>query len=262
MLVTLCSLDIKWEDKAYNLEKLESLVSSFDFKPNLIVLPEMFSTGFTMNTSLAEPMDGPTVMWLKTKAAQVDCAIVASLPIVSDGGIFNRSLFVTPDGVIAYYDKRHLFRMGEENQHYSSGAERCIVEYMGVKFSLNICYDIRFPVWSRNRDNEYDVLVNIANFPTSRIKVIEPLVKARAIENMSYMLFVNRIGADKECTYSASSMAVDFKGNSIGVEPHLPLAQEIMPGVQIINVELDMLALQEFRSGFPAWKDADDFRFV
>lgn len=265
MLATLCSLNMIWEDKARNLEKLESLFSSFDFKPDVVILPEMFTTGFTMNTSLAEPMDGETVAWMKRQAAKMDCAIIGSIPVIEDGKIFNRALFVKPSGIVEYYDKRHLFRMGEENLHYTVGFEKCIVEYKGVRFALNICYDIRFPVWSRNIDNEYDVLVNVANFPSSRIKVIEPLVRARAIENLCYTLFVNRTGSDKGCTYTASSMAVDFKGNSIGDILEIKgnstedISEQISYSPQIIKVELDMSALQQFREKFPAWKDADHF---
>lgn len=265
MLVTLCSTDIEWENAASNLKKLEALFSLFTFKPQLIILPEMFSTGFTMNPLAAERMkDSKSLQWMKNMARKMDCAIVGSLAIndnVSEKAekLVNRAFFVYPNGSYKYYDKRHLFRMGEENRHYLSGDKKVIAEYNGIKFNLNICYDLRFPIWSRNVGNEYDVLINVANFPASRIKVTEPLVKARAIENQSYMLFVNRIGEDMQCKYCASSLAVDYKGDEIGERVNESKMNEIMPGIEVINVHLDIEKLQQFREKFPAWKDSDNF---
>lgn len=275
MIITLCSTDIVWEDKQTNLKKLDTLFERFHFKTDLIVLPEMFTTGFTMNTALAEPMDGKTVLWMKNKAASMGCAIVGSVPIIlsnhnttasyrrkeTAATIVNRALFVEPSGKISHYDKRHLFRMGVENNFYTSGSQKYIVNYKDVNFSLNICYDLRFPVWSRNINNEYDVLINVANFPSGRVKVIEPLVRARAIENLAYMLFVNRVGKDKECHYVPSSMASDFKGNIIGEVQQIPGLENSMPGAEIINAIIDLEALKRFRKKFPAWEDADEFSF-
>ena len=265
MRITLCSTDIIWEDKMANMSLLESIFAKLSFNTDLIILPEMFATGFTMNSSVAENINGETISWMKAISKRYNCAIIGSIPFIignnnlSDHKCTNRAFFVMPDGSFEYYDKRHLFRMGEENNHYVGGNKRCVVEYMGVRFCLNICYDIRFPVWSRNINNDYDVLVNIANFPESRVSVIKPLVQARAIENQSYALFVNRIGSDKECKYIPSSLAVDFKGNIIGERYHNPEIKKLMPEIEIINLEINLDSLNQFRAKFPAWMDRDSF---
>ena len=264
MHVTLISTDIAWEDKAANFSLLEKLFADFSASTDLVVLPEMFTTGFTMNKSLAEDFSGETLKWMQGISAKYNFALMGSIPFrldssSEDAKCTNRAFFVFPDGSYKFYDKRHLFRMGDENNHYTGGDKRCIVEYKGVKFNLNICYDIRFPVWIRNIGNDFDVLINIANFPDSRVAAIDPLIKARAIENQSYALFVNRIGSDMTCHYIASSIAVDFKGNPIGKEVQNPNSEAIMPGVQIIEAELDIESLREFRNNFPAWMDSDNF---
>lgn len=262
MVVTLCSTDIKWEDKASNFQYLEALFSKFSFTTDLVVLPEMFSTGFTMNVTMAENIDESyTLGWMQRMAAKYNFALLGSFPLLSDNNlsgkksVVNRAFFVFPDGSFKYYDKRHLFRMGEENSHYHEGKQKCIVEYKGVKFLLNICYDLRFPVWSRNISNEYDVLVNIANFPASRANVIEPLCRARAIENLSYMIFVNRTGTDPQCKYIESSYIFDYKGDNIGIR-----VDEF--DVQVINSKIDVYALNNFREKFPAWMDSDKFEII
>lgn len=263
MLVTLCSTDIIWENEAANLKELDALFSQFTFIPDIIILPEMFSTGFTMDSSFARTVEeSDSLCWMRRKASQMNCAIVGSLPVVNGGEklsgreeIVNRLFFVLPHGSYHYYDKRHLFRMGEENSHYTAGKQKCIVEYGGVRFALTVCYDLRFPVWSRNVGNEYDVLLNVANFPEPRVNVIEPLCRARAIENISYMLFTNRSGEDPQCKYVPSSFAFDFKGNNIGKE-------EYISGIQIINANIDIDSLHSFRENFPAWMDADEFNLL
>lgn len=264
MHVTLISTDIIWEDKAANFSLLEKLFAGFSSSTDLVVLPEMFATGFTMNKSLAEDLNGETLKWMQNIAAKYNFALMGSIPFKldpsqTDTKCTNRAFFVYPDGSYKFYDKRHLFRMGDENNHYTGGDKRCIVEYKGVRFNLNICYDIRFPVWSRNIGNDYDVLINIASFPDSRAAVIEPLTRARAIENQAYALFVNRIGSDTTCHYIPSSIAVDYKGNIIGKEVQDEIANTIMPGVQIIEAELDIESLTAFRNNFPAWMDSDNF---
>ena len=274
MLVTLCSTDIKWENKFSNIKYLDSLFSQFDFSPDLVILPEMFNTGFTMNISMAEDIsDSQTLKWMQRTAAKYNFAIMGSFPVLLDENnlsgrgkvMVNRAFFVFPDSSYQYYDKRHLFRMGEENNHYSGGKEKSIVHYKGISFALNICYDLRFPVWSRNIDNEYDVLINIANFPASRVKVIEPLCRARAIENMAYMLFVNRVGEDPQCSYVPSSYAIDYKGDIVGKEISGEFKLESIDCVgyssdlQVINIEIDVEALHLFRDRFPAWMDEDKF---
>lgn len=149
--------------------------------------------------------------------------------------------------------------MGTENRYYAAGKEKCIVPYKGVRFSLNVCYDLRFPVWSRNICNEYDVLVNVANFPASRVSVIKPLVRARAIENQAYCLFVNRVGRDDLARYELSSFAADYLGNACGERVLLPRAEKVMSGSGILKVVIDMEKLVRFREKFPVWEDADRF---
>ncbi len=261
MKVTAISLDIAWENKQLNFQKVESLISQMEDKGDLIILPEMFSTGFTMNLSLAEDAAGETLKWMIETAGKHDVAILGSFPFTQNGReVFNRAYFVKPDGTWSHYDKRHLFRMGEENKHYTRGDEKCIVEYKGIKFALNICYDIRFPVWSRNKGNKYDVLLNIANFPEVRIKAIEPLVRARAIENISYAIFVNRDGKDPQCIYCPSSQMYDFRGDSIAQEYSLTDSQGCR--TQMLTCNIDNESLNDFRDKFPAWMDADTFNVI
>lgn len=261
MKVTAISLDIAWENKQLNFQKVESLISQMEDKGDLIILPEMFSTGFTMNLSLAEDAAGETLKWMIETANKHNIAIMGSFPFTQNGReVFNRAYFVKPDGTWSHYDKRHLFRMGDENRHYTRGDEKCIVEYKGVKFALNICYDIRFPVWSRNKGNKYDVLLNIANFPEVRIKAIEPLVRARAIENISYAIFVNRDGNDPLCVYCPSSKMYDFKGDPIAEEYFLKDSQGCR--TQMITCNIDIESLNDFRDKFPAWMDADTFNVI
>ncbi|MEG1288898.1 MAG: nitrilase-related carbon-nitrogen hydrolase [Bacteroidales bacterium] len=259
MIITLCSTDIAWENKAENFKRLDSLLDSLNYKSDVIVFPEMFSTGFTMDVSLAEDINGESFKWLLGAAAKYKIAIIASFPFKEKNGeeenIYNRAFFVCPNGKYFYYDKRHLFRMARENGFYTFGNKHTIIEYRGVRFSLNICYDLRFPVWSRNIGLKYDVLINVANFPVSRVPIVEPLVRARAIENMAYVAFVNRVGHDDECEYIPSSFFADYKGNNVGED--ITLSNNNV--IQIIKGEINIEKLRTFRAAFPAWMDADDF---
>lgn len=261
MKITVCSLDIAWEDKRLNFNKIESIFSKLENPGDLFVLPEMFSTGFTMNTSLAEDAAGETLKWMLAFSKEHGIALLGSIPYSQNGrNFFNRAYFVKPDGTWSVYDKRHLFRMGDENNHYSRGDEKCIVEYKGVKIALNICYDIRFPVWSRNIGNKYDVLINIANFPQVRVGAIEPLIRARAIENISYAIFVNRDGSDPMCTYCPSSQIYNFKGENIAREQFVTDSEGC--NTQILQCEIDLESLYDFRYKFPTWMDADTFNVI
>lgn len=261
MKISACSLDIAWEDKSRNFAKIESVLQQLDNPGDIFILPEMFSTGFTMNVALAEDAAGETLRWMKETAARYNIAIVGSFPYTqNDKAVFNRAYFVKPDGTWSQYDKRHLFRMGNENRHYTKGEEICIVEYKDVKFALNICYDIRFPVWSRNKGNKYDVLINIANFPSVRINAIEPLVRARAIENMAYAIFVNRDGKDETCVYSPSSQMYNYKGEPIHSEIFLKDCEGC--NTQVISCNIDTQELYDFRYKFPAWMDAEVFNVI
>lgn len=261
MKVCSISLNIAWEDKKINFSKTESLLSQLDSNIDLVILPEMFSTGFTMDKSIAEDAAGETLKWMISAAGKYNMAILGSFPYTQNGReVFNRAYFVMPDGSWSHYDKRHLFRMGDENNHYTRGDEKCIVEYKGIRFCINICYDIRFPVWSRNKGNRYDVLINIANFPQVRINAIEPLIRARAIENMAYGIFVNRDGQDPLCKYSPSSQMYDYKGDPVSTELILEDCQGCR--TQVLTCTIDKDALEEFRFKFPAWMDADTFNVI
>jgi len=248
---------LHWEDVSANLAMLEEMIWDIDQKVDLIVLPEMFNTGFTMNAKkVAEPSNLTTYKWMLQMAQQTSAAIVGSYIIKEAGKHYNRLFCVSPDGKSEYADKRHLFRMGDEHRHFSAGTKRLIINHKNWKILPLICYDLRFPVWSRNRlmpDNspEYDLLIYVANWPAPRTQVWETLLKARALENESYCLGVNRIGSDgMDVNYDGHSCCYDFKGNALN-----HVSSE--PGVFI--VELDYMALQDFRKKFPAYLDGDDF---
>jgi len=242
---------LHWEDATANramfAEKLKDLKGSTD----LIVLPEMFTTGFTMNTAVAETMDGPTVDWMKEQAALTDAAIYGSV-IISDGGkVFNRGLFVQPDGNVTHYDKRHLFRFANENDHFSAGDRRVVVELFGWRILLQICFDLRFPVFSRNR-GDYDAVLYVANWPEARSYPWSQLLIARAIENQCYLVGVNRVGMDgKGIHYSGDSVAIDPKGQVMAA---CTPAHEC-----VTHATFDAAALADFRAKFPVGMEADAF---
>lgn len=250
--VTLVQSMLHWEDavanRAHFTERLASLAGTTD----LIVLPEMFSTGFTMRSrELAERMDGPTVQWMREQAAKLDAAIYGSLVIEDGGACTNRGLFARPDGTVTHYDKRHLFRMANEHDHYAAGKERVVVEWRGWRVLLQVCYDLRFPVFSRNR-NDYDLALYVANWPEARRYPWSQLLVARAIENLAYVVGVNRVGMDgKGIHYSGDSAAVDFKGEHV---VQLETGREL-----VRTLRLQGQALLDFRARFPAHLDADAF---
>jgi predicted amidohydrolase len=221
---------------------------------DLIVLPEMFSSGFTMNPkAVAETMNGETIAWLQHLAKAKDCAITGSLVIEENGKYYNRLVFVYPNGELKTYDKRHLFTLAGEDKVYTAGKEKLIIEYKGFRICPLICYDLRFPVFARNVE-DYDVLLYVANWPKPRINAWDILLKARAVENMSYAIGVNRIGMDEnELEYVGHSQAVDFLGN------YLLEAQET-DGVFI--VELDKEKLLETKNKLAFLEDKDQFRLL
>lgn len=249
--VTLVQSDIVWENKHVNISNLEQTISTLS-QTDLIVLPEMFSTGFSMDVeNCAEPMNGLVVNWMKTMASQFRTSIVGSLMVEENKLIFNRMLFISPGGNVSFYDKRHLFRMGEENAHFTPGNKRKIVTYDNWRCNLLVCYDLRFPVWSRNK-SDYDLLIYCANWPESRREVWLKLLLARAIENQCYVAAVNRIGKDgKGLNHSGDSVLIDPKGNII--------VQAKKNDSCTISADMDYLQLEKFRSDFPAWMDADNF---
>jgi predicted amidohydrolase len=243
--------DLAWQDPEVNRRALAARFRGLVGHTDLIVLPEMFTTGFSMDAiRLAEAMDGPTVGWLREEAAAMGCAITGSV-IVRDGDRHhNRLLWASPEGGIAHYDKRHLFRMAREQEHYAPGNGRLVVEVKGWRVCPLVCYDLRFPVWSRNR-GDYDVLLYVANWPARRRAAWSALLRARAIENLCYAVGVNRVGKDGNgATYAGDSAAVDFLGQTLGGDRGGEFAETVV---------LDREALQAFRSSFPAHLDADDF---
>jgi len=214
--IALIQTTLEWENREANREHFQKKIASIQEKVDMIILPEMFTTGFTMNAApLAESMDGATVVWMKHMAQITNAAITGSIIIQENHNFYNRLLFVTPEGEIQCYDKRHLFTLANEQETYTAGNEKLIVEYKGWRLCPMICYDLRFPVWARNTEN-YDVLFFVANWPKARIKAWDVLLQARAIENMAYCLGVNRIGTDgKGFDYVGHSAVYDGLGLSL-----------------------------------------------
>jgi len=252
MKIALIQSDLYWEDALKNRKSFESKINKIDSQVDLIILPEMFSTGFTMNAlTMAEAMEGETILWMKAVAKQKNCALAGSLIVTENKQFYNRMLFVFPSGEIKHYDKRHLFSLAGEDRTYTSGTEKVIVDYLGWKICLQVCYDLRFPVFVRNIEN-YDLILYVANWPKVRTNAWDILLKARAVENLSYVVGVNRIGLDAHnYEHIGHSQVVDFLGNYI-LEP-----QET-EGVFI--VELDKTVMLETRKKLDFLSDKDDFQ--
>lgn len=216
MNVALIQTNIIWENPAENRSVLEAKINSITNDIDLLILPEMFTSGFTMNpSSVAESMQGTTFFWLKNIAKTKNCAITGSLVIVENGNLYNRMVFVFPNGEIQHYDKKHLFTLAGEDKIYTSGKEKVIVNYKDFKICLQVCYDLRFPVFSRNTEN-YDLLIYVASWPKVRTNAWDILLKARAVENVSYVIGVNRIGTDNNnFEYIGHSQIIDELGNFI-----------------------------------------------
>ena len=254
MKIALIQTSLAWENPIENRSHLAQKITGFMQDVDLIVLPEMFSSGFTMNpAAVAETMQGETVLWLQHLAKAKDCAITGSLVIEENGNYYNRLVFVYPSGEIKWYDKRHLFTLAGEDKFYTAGQEKLIVEYKGFKICPLICYDLRFPVFSRNAE-DYDLLIYVANWPRVRVTAWDILLKARAVENVSYAVGVNRVGTDENNNeYNGHSQVVDFLGNYV-LEP-----QEA-DGVFIIH--LDKERLLETRSRLAFLNDRDQFNLI
>ena len=216
MKVALLQTDLIWENPTENRNNIEQKINNLPEAIDLIVLPEMFTSGFTMNPKLvAESMDGTTINWLKTISKAKNCALTGSLVILENGFFYNRMVFVYPTGEIKKYDKKHLFTLANEHKEYTAGNEKVIVEYKNFNICMQVCYDLRFPVFSRNVEN-YDLLIYVASWPKVRINAWNCLLKARAIENLSYTIGVNRIGIDgNQLEYSGQSQTIDFLGNEL-----------------------------------------------
>ncbi len=245
--VSLVQTALAWESPADNVAYFDNLLNGF--QTDLVVLPEMFSTGFSMSSAqLAESMEGPTIDWMLGKAKSLAAIVCGSLIIEEHGDYFNRFIWMPPNGNVSYYDKRHLFRMSTENDHYTRGSEHLILEINGFRVCPQVCYDLRFPVWSRN-DDSYDLLLYVANWPAARREHWCSLLKARAIENLSFVVGVNRVGTDGNgIDYSGDSVVHDFNGTAL-----LEMGTE----VAVKTVSLDRSALVEYRDNFPAYLDAD-----
>lgn len=248
IVVAICQVDMEWEHTAKNLERLEPIVAGA--AADVVVLPEMFATGFKLRPAVvAEAADGPVVTAMRRWAAQYRKAIVGSVVIEQGGAFSNRMFFVKPSGETAWYDKRHLFRPGGEARDYTPGRRRVVVEYKGWRFLLLVCYDLRFPVWSRNR-GDYDAILCSASWAEDRREVWRTLLRARAIENQCYVAGVNRVGVDPDASYAGDSALIGFKGETLADAGE-------REGICVARFDTDALAA--FREKFPAWMDADDF---
>ena len=252
--VSILQADIVWENKQENLSLLKKYLSQLHGATDIIVLPEMFSTGFSVhNLALAEANTENTITTLKEWCAEFHIAICGSYMARDGEKVYNRAFFLTPEGKSFFYDKRHLFRMGEEGKLFSAGEKQIIVPYRGWHICLMVCYDLRFPVWSRNVGNQYDLLIYVANWPTSRRKVWDTLLLARALENQCYVCGVNRIGTD--------GLHIEYNGGSV---LHSPMGETIVTIPDYtegtVTATLDLNKLKQFREKFPVWKDADSFQ--
>lgn len=253
--VAIIQSDLAWENPKQNRknfsEKIKSIVKAVD----VIVLPEMFATGFTMNAqTVAETMDGKTVSWMQKKAIKTQAAIIGSLIILENNKYYNRLFFVEPSGAITTYDKRHTFTLAGEDKVYSAGTKKVIIDYKGWKICPMVCYDLRFPVWARNVEN-YDVLMYVANWPKPRVVAWDALLKARAIENISYVVGVNRVGLDDaQNEYSGNSAVYDVLGNTI---------TNIKPSKEQVEVvTLDKNHIQFYRNKLKFLDDKDAFTLM
>ena len=252
--ISIVQTDIAWENKQENLRMLREKLHALRGTTEIVVLPEMFSTGFTMKSrEFAEPVSGITVRILKELAADFQLALCGSFICSERSNYYNRAFFITPEGEEFYYDKRHLFRMGNEAEYFSAGNNKLIISYRGWNICLLVCYDLRFPVWSRNVNNEYDLLIYMASWPQARRLAWDTLLCARALENMCYVCGVNRIGVDgNKLIYNGGSVVFSAKGEVLA---SVPDGEE---GIE--TVSLSLISLQQLRDKFPVWKDADAFR--
>lgn len=257
--VSLVQGDTRWHDPEGNREYYGELIGGLHGTTDLVILPETFTSGFSNDAiERAEDMDGPTVAWMRDWARELDAAVAGSLQLRTDAGVYNRLLFVTPDGEIRHYDKRHLFRYASEHERYAAGRDRLIVEWRGWRICPLVCYDLRFPVFSRNRYDveregglDYDLLIYVANWPAARSYAWRTLLRARAMENLCYVAGVNRVGVDGNGhAYAGESALIDYLGNP---------ASEATDMEVVSTTTLFLEELQAYRERFPAMLDADRF---
>lgn len=248
MKVCILQQDIVWADVNENIRKADAALD-LQSGADLYIFPEMFSTGFcTFPEDIAEA-EGQTLQWMKTKSSQINAALAGSVAVHEDGKYYNRFYFVKPDGEVAQYDKKHLFTFGGEHERFTAGDKRVVVEYKGVRILLEICYDLRFPIWSRNH-GDYDMILYVASWPTVRVAAWKSLLVARAIENQCYVAGVNRVGTDPTNEYSGASMVID---------PYGKIVASCEDGVEMTaSADIDMNILETFRAKFPVLNDADE----
>ena len=251
--VTLAQVDLVWENPQENRQNLEKLILKMIGKSDLIILPETFTAGFSMRVEeLSEPMDGPTIRWMLNQSRKTGIAICGSLLVKDNELNYNRFIFITPDGQLSFYNKRHLFSIGGESETINPGSERVIVNYLGWRIALYVCYDLRFPVWSRNL-GDTDMMIFTANWPDSRSEVWNVLLKARALENQVFVAGVNRIGKDGNgISYNGESLMINAKGVILDCSDQLALP----------TYSISMQELNDFRNKFPVSKEADQFFIV
>ncbi|WP_439107865.1 amidohydrolase [Congregibacter sp.] len=248
--VTLVQQSLVWEDPTANREHLAAVLDAEQPKTDLILLPEMFTSGFSMNAQgNAEPAGGVTQDWLQALAQHYDCAIAGSVAIEQGGSVYNRLLFVTPERVDSY-DKRHLFRMAGEHNHYAAGRQRVVLEWRDWRIKPEVCYDLRFPVFSRNRD-DYDLLFYVANWPSPRSHHWRALLQARAIENLACVIGVNRVGTDGN--------GLDYSGDSLAFDQHGTVLADLQSRAAVETVCFSGAELRDYRDKFPTPLDADRF---
>jgi len=266
LTITTVQADLRWEDKAANLQRFEEKIGGIREHTEIVVLPEMFSTGFSMRPeALAEKMDGPTMAWMKGVAAQKRIILTGSIIIEEDGHYFNRLIWMLPNGQFGYYDKRHRFAYAGEDEHYTAGHKRLIASVKGWRINLLVCYDLRFPVWSRQAKEaarrkdpsgpdeapEFDMMIYVANWPQRRIHAWKTLLTARAIENQSYVVGVNRVGNDGNNIYHS--------GDSLIIGPLGEVLYHQSGEEAVFTYTFQKEQLDEVRSRYPFWRDADHF---
>jgi omega-amidase len=255
LTISLIQTNLFWENKKANLEMLQQKIEGIKEKTEIVILPEMFTTGFSMKPELfAETMDGETVKWMKKITAEKKIILTGSVIIEENGKYFNRLVWMLPNGEYGVYDKRHLFAFANEHSHYSAGNKKLIASVKGWKINLQICYDLRFPVWARQdfqSENKYDLLINVANWPTKRNIAWQTLLRARAIENQCFVAGVNRTGEDgNKIYYSGDSMLIGPLGETIYKKNQAE---------DIYTFTMQKEKITETRNQFPFWKDADSF---
>jgi omega-amidase len=253
--IAITQVDIVWEDIDKNILNYTEIINSIDSDVHIVVLPEMFTTGFSMNAELlAEPVGGKTTKWMQAMSKSKGFAICGSIITKDKGNFYNRFTFITPNGDIFEYDKRHLFTFANENKKYTHGSNRLVFEYLGWRILPQICYDVRFPVWSRNR-SDYDLIINVANFPGNRRDIWSTLLKARAIENQCYLAASNRVGND--------GLGIYYTGDSVLLNQLGQTIAEALPGEEkVILGTFNMQELMDFRKNFPVLADADSFKLI